>query len=118
MRDETNFVGGTGAMSVRPYGGTNNVVGLSMLNDLETATAYKNIGFWVYNSSENDITLRTWVYNSTGLSGAQEIGNLTAKAGGWTYCCMGFNYGAIYNFNISNWNGSANALVFDDICLF
>ena len=121
VRDETNFVSGTGAMSIRPYGGqTNgkgNVVGLSLLRDFETAKAIKNIGFWVYNSSDSDISLRTWVYTQTGLAGAVEIGGLTAKANGWTYCRMGFEK-TIYNFNISNWNGSANALVFDDIVLF
>lgn len=118
VRDEVHFVGGTGAMSIRPYSGSTNAVGLSLKSDFETATAYKNIGFWIYNSSNADIALRTWVYVQTGLNGAKEIGKLTAKAGGWTFCRMGFDYGAIYNFNVSNWNGSANALVFDNISLF
>ena len=117
LSDTTNFVSGTGAMSVRPYSGSGNAVGLSLKNDFAEAKALKNIGFWVYNSSANDIALRTWVFTQTGLSGAAEIGGLTAKANGWTYCRMGFDK-TIYNFNISNWNGSSNALVFDDIVLF
>ena len=117
VRDETNFVSGTGAMSVRPYSGSTNAVGLSLKNDFAEAKALKNIGFWVYNSSDTDIALRTFVFKSTGLTNHAEIGGLTAKANGWTYCRMGFDY-SIYNFNISNWNGSANALVFDDIVLF
>ena len=118
VRDETNFISGQAAMSVRPYSGSGNAVGLNLVNDFETAVAYKNIGFWVYNSSDADISLRTWVYTAKGLTSAKEIGGLTAKANGWTYCRMGFDYGAIYNFNVSNWNGSANALVFDNIVLF
>ena len=114
-RDEEHFVAGTGAMKVRPYSG--NVWGISLAADFETAEAHKNIGFWVYNGGEADITFRTWVYTSKGLSGAAEIGSMTAKAGQWTYCRMGFN-STIYNFNISNWNGNANALVFDNIALF
>lgn len=117
VSDTTNFVSGTGAMSVRPYSGSGNAVGLSLKNDFAEAKALKNIGFWVYNSSNSDIALRTWVYTQKGLSGAAEIGGLTAKANGWTYCRMGFDK-TIYNFNISNWNGSSNALVFDDIVLF
>ena len=117
LSDTTNFVSGTGAMSMRPYSGSGNAVGLSLKNDFAEAKALKNIGFWVYNSSDTDIALRTWVFKSTGLTNAAEIGGLTAKANGWTYCRMGFN-ASIYNFNISNWNGSSNALVFDDIVLF
>ena len=117
VSDTTNFVAGTGAMSVRPYSGSGNAVGLSLKEDFAEAKALKNIGFWIYNSSDKDISLRTWVYTSKGLSGAAEIGGLTAKANGWTYCRMGFDK-TIYNFNISNWNGSANALVFDNIVLF
>ena len=117
VSDTTNFVAGTGAMSVRPYPGDGNAVGISLKADFAEKTTFKNIGFWVYNSSDADITLRTWVFQQTGLAGAAEIGQMTAKANGWTYCRMGFNYG-MYNFNISNWNGSANALVFDNIALF
>ncbi len=117
VSDTTNFVAGTGAMSVRPYSGSGNAVGLSLKADFAEKTTFKNIGFWIYNSSDTDIALRTWVYQQTGLAGAAEIGQMTAKANGWTYCRMGFNYG-MYNFNISNWNGSANALVFDNIALF
>ena len=115
--DTTNYVGGTGAMSIRPYPGDGNAIGLSLKDDFAEKTTFKNIGFWVYNSSDTDIVLRTWVFQQTGLSGAAEIGNMTAKANGWTYCRMGFNYG-MYNFNVSNWNGSSNALVFDNIALF
>ena len=118
VSDTTNFIAGTGALSVRPYSGSGNAVGLNLVNDFDEAKTVKNIGFWVYNSSANDISLRTWVYTAKGLTSAKEIGGLTAKANGWTYCRMGFDYGAIYNFNVSNWNGSANALVFDNIVLF
>ena len=86
--------------------------------DFPSAITVSNIGFWVYNSSNKDVTLRMWYYTQTGLSGAGETGSVVAKANGWTYCRMGFGSKNIYNFQIADFNKTGVALVFDNICLF
>ena len=104
-----------------------NAVGLCLKNDFETAQTVKGIGFWVYNPTNSDIQLRTWVFTAKSFGTFAEIGKLTAKANGWTYCRMGMNGGSatIYNFNITVWKDSPNnatllaaKLTFDDICLY
>ena len=115
--DTTNFV--SGATGVSRAGSTDDkAVGLTLRNDFATAVQLESIGFWVYNPSNVDITLRTWVFASKSYGGAAEIGQLTAKANGWTYCRMGFTKGNYYNVNICDWTKGGATLTFDDICLF
>ena len=108
------------AMRVRAWNGGRYSVYLK--NDLEPA-AYKGIGFWVYNSGEQDVALNLFVYTAASANGMpsssayQNPGNVTAKAGGWTYCRMGFNY-TIYNFQILDNTSKGIALVYDNICLY
>lgn len=123
----TQYAAGSGAMSVRPYSG-GDAYGFVMMNDFASKQAVKNIHFWVYNPGSEDVNFREWVYTSTGLSGAQEIGALKAPAGQWTYVAMGFNY-SIYNFTISVWKSGSSlgnnstaamgtTLTFDNLYIF
>ena len=92
-------------------------------NDLEP-TAFKNIGFWVYNSGASNVKLDLFVYtgpsgenhmpSSTAYSG---IGSVTAIAGQWTYLRMGFDK-TIYNFQVLDNTNTGTALVYDNIALY
>ena len=114
--EETNVIAGASAVA-RAGSTTDEAIGLTLRHDLDEAEALTNIGFWVYNSSDKDVLLRTWVFTGKSYGGANEIGNLTAKAGQWTYCRMGFKY-TIYNFNVCDFNKTGIDLVFDNIALF
>ena len=140
VADTSNKVSGTAAMKVRPF---NNSAAqcwaFNLQNDFAKVKNVRNLGFWVYNSSQNDIYFRLFVYKGQGLTNASEMGWRTAKAGGWSYVCMGFGTGAthtpvdIYNIQISvfrNGNNEANPvlpangdnvgtqLTFDNIVIF
>ena len=115
--DTTNFVSGASGVS-REGSKTDKAIGLTLRNDFATAVQLESIGFWVYNPSNVDIELRTWVFSSKSYGGASEIGKLTAKANGWTYCRMGFTKGNYYNVNVCDWTKGGATLTFDDICLF
>ena len=115
--DTTNFVSGTGAMKRRGYSGGR--VAHVWTSDFATPLAAKNIQFWGYNPSANDVTFRMFYYKGAGLTSNGETGNVTAKANGWTYCAMGFAPGAsIYNFQIADFTNSGVYFTFDDISLF
>lgn len=110
-----NGVAGS-AMKVRAYAGGR--YAFCLKSDIKDGVTVSNIGFWVYNDSNKDVTLRMWIYKATGMQSNAEIGNVTAKAGGWTYCRMGFTSAKIYNFQIADFNKTGVALVFDNLCLF
>ena len=121
--EATNVAAGEGAL--KRDAAENNAVAIALKSDLAQAQNLKYIGLWVYNPSETDITLRTWVYKATGFNSNAEIGTMVAKAGQWTYVSMGFSAANIYNFQISVWNDSPNSLaslgvelVCDNIALF
>ena len=115
--DTTNFVSGTGAMKRRGYGGGR--VAHVWTSDFATPLAAKNIQFWVYNPSANDVTFRMFYYKAANLGSNGETGNVVAKANGWTYIAMGFTPGAsIYNFQIADFTNSGVYFTFDDISLF
>ena len=127
IQHESTCVSGTGAMSVRPCGSSFDAYGFSLQSDFASAQSVGNIGFWVYNSGSSNIKFRTYMYKSTGLSNHFQIGSMTATAGQWTYCCMGFGTqsgaGPIYNFNLSVWTSDNSSsmsvrLIFDNIVLF
>ena len=110
-----NGITGKG-MKVRAYSGGR--YAFCFANDFGSPITVSNVGFWVYNSSNKDVTLRMWYYQGTGLTNNGETGTVTAKAGGWTYCRMGFGSKNIYNFQIADFNKTGVELVFDNICLF
>ena len=103
-------------LRLRPY--ADGAVALNKAEDFETPLECSSIGFWVYNSSENNITLRMWMYKGAGHTSAIEIGNVTAVAGQWTYCFMGFSTLSTYNFQIADFTNSGTALLFKNICFF
>ncbi len=117
--DTTNFVGG--ASGAARSGSSDKALGITLRNDFETQQNVQGIGFWVYNPSNADLQIRTWTFGQS-YGGASEIGNLTAKANGWTFCRMGFSARNIYNFNICVWNENGQTaeatLTFDNICLY
>ena len=103
------------AVQRRGYSG--GAVALNLAADM-TPVEVSNIGFWVYNPGSTDLTLRMWIYKGAGLTNNAELGSVTAVAGQWTYCRMGFTKASIYNFQIADFNNSGVALVFDNIVLF
>ncbi|MBO4856355.1 MAG: hypothetical protein J5511_03180 [Bacilli bacterium] len=116
VKDVVNYVGGAGAMKVR--GWADGLTGISPTNDINLAgSAYHNIGFWVYNPSGSDITVRLFIYGGAGMTSAQEITSKTAKANSWVYCRVGFtsNASTIYNYQLTY--QSATYLTFDNISL-
>lgn len=136
QRDTTNYVSGSGAMSVRPYANSNGgwCYAFNKQTDIAGGLECMNIGYWVYNSSEKDIVISMWVYTSAAMASNKQTGNVTAKAGQWTYVAMGFGeviddkyYNiTVYNFQISVWhdanpsntNATGTRLTFDNIVLF
>ena len=105
-----------GAMKVRAWKGGR--YALNFLNDFAEPITVSNVGFWVYNSGETDVTLRMWGYKAAGFQSNFETGSVTAVAGQWTYVRMGFTSAAIYNFQIADFTNTGTYLVFDNICLF
>lgn len=103
------------AMQRRGYSG--GAVAVNLAADMDPVEV-SNIGFWVYNPGSSDLTLRMWIYKGAGLTSNAELGSVTAVAGQWTYCRMGFTKASIYNFQIADFNNSGVALVFDNIVLF
>ena len=103
------------AMQRRGYSG--GAVAVNLAADMDPVEV-SNIGFWVYNPGSSDLTLRMWIYKGAGLTNNAELGSVTAVAGQWTYCRMGFTKASIYNFQIADFNNSGVALVFDNIVLF
>ena len=111
------YVCGTGSLKRRGYSG--GAVALNLNSDISSTPKLKNIHFWVYNPSNSDITLRMWVYPATNLNSGDEMGSVTAKANGWTYCAMGFNSAVnTYNFQIADFGNSGTYLSFDNIYVF
>ena len=115
--DTENVAAGKGAVT---RDGLNFAVGLTLRNDFAEAKTLHGVGFWVYNPSDSDITLRTWTFDAKGYGSSAEIGNMTAKANGWTFCRMGFNNGSanIYNINVCDFTGSGVKLAFDNFFLY
>lgn len=120
----TEFVSGTGSLTLK--GWTGGRIALNFQNDFSPAKQVQNVQYWVYNPSENDITLRMWYYEAASLGSNGETGNVVAKAGQWTYVAMGFGKEVddtyinrtIYNFQIADFTSSGVFLSFDNIALF
>lgn len=127
VSNTTNYVCGTGAMSVKPCGTSYQAYAFSFSSDYASAKSLQNLGFWVYNPGNDNVYLREWIYTKQNFDGNEEMGKLVAYANGWTYCAMGFGKKNIYNFQIAVWtsNDPANTaaamettLSFDNIYLF
>ena len=131
--DETNRIGNSGnGVKLRPCGGQNTSTGekyrvsISLKNDFAEAKAVTALSFWVFNPSENDITLRAWGYQAAGYSSNYEFQantTLTAKAGSWTYMNLSFwknnapQKMNMLNFQVADFTGSGVAFTFDNFCL-
>lgn len=120
-KDDVHFVSGSGALKRRGY--TGGAVALCFNSDFSSAISVQNVGFWVYNPSGSDITLRMWYYQAVNFGSNGETGSVTAKANGWSYCAMGFGTKtggniSIYNFQIADFNNTGVYLTFDNIILF
>lgn len=140
VADTSNKVSGTSAMKVRPFNNSSAVCwAFNFKFDFAQSKSVRNLGFWVYNPTETDIYFREFIYKGENFSSNAEMGWLTAKAGGWSYACMGFGTGeshtpvSIYNIQISVWRAGNNdidpklpangdnvgvQLTFDNIVLF
>ena len=112
-----SYENGICGSAVQRRGYSGGAVALNLAADM-TPVEVSNIGFWVYNPGSSDLTLRMWIYKGAGLTNNAELGSVTAVAGQWTYCRMGFTKASIYNFQIADFNNSGVALVFDNIVLF
>ena len=111
-----NRVSGTNSMKFRLWG--DGLAQLNLMQDISVSVA--NIGFWVYSSASTDQTIRLWIYKGANLSNNAEIGSVTAKAGQWSYVCMGFGSTVtLRNFQLGfdKWASSTTVLI-DDICLY
>ena len=105
------------ALRRRGYG--SNAVSIVLANDLSSPATVQNICFWVYNPSDNDITLRNWVYKGTGYSSNVEVsGNVPASAHQWTFLSLGFTQAAVYNFQLADFTNSGVALAYDNISIY
>lgn len=102
------------AVKWRPW--RDGAVALNLNEDFQTPIECQHFGYWVYNPSDNDVTLRMWMYKGTGHTSSMEIGSHVAKANQWTYCFIGFNSLMTYNFQIADFTYSGAALIFDNIC--
>ena len=126
QEDQTNadrlvsYENGIAGSALQRRGWTGGAVALNAATNFEGGLEVSNIGFWVYNPGASDVSLRQWVYKADNRFGDPkvEIGNVTAVAGQWTYCRMGFTKATIYNFQVADFNNSGIALVFDNIALF
>ena len=112
-----SYENGICGSAVQRRGYSGGAVALNLAADMDPVEV-SNIGFWVYNPGSSDLTLRMWIYKGAGLTNNAELGSVTAVAGQWTYCRMGFTKASIYNFQIADFNNSGVALVFDNIVLF
>ena len=115
------WIGGGASVKRRGYSG--GAVAFNLQDDLAAIKTVSNIAYWVYNPSGSDIVLRQWIYKATNFGSNGEIGSVTAKAGQWTYCQMGFDHftlgtDPLYNFQIADFNNTGVYLSFDNICLF
>lgn len=112
-----NRVGGTNSLKLRTFSGGKSTLNLN--SDISVSNI-KNIGFWIFNSSSSDVTVRLFYYTGANFTSGSEIGSVTATAKGWTFCCMGFSSAVtLRNFQLyfENVDTSIEILI-DNICLY
>ena len=114
-----NYASISNNRAVRRRGYGSAAVSIVLANDLSSPATVQNICFWVYNPSDNDITLRNWVYKGTGYSSNVEVsGNVPASAHQWTFLSLGFTQAAVYNFQLADFTNSGVALAYDNISIY
>ena len=114
-----NYASISNNRAVRRRGYGSGAVSIVLANDLSSPATVQNICFWVYNPSDNDITLRNWVYKGTGYSSNVEVsGNVPAAAHQWTFLSLGFTQAAVYNFQLADFTNSGVALAYDNISIY
>ena len=123
--NNNHYVSGNSALTLK--GQKNGSTALNLNSDLGSTISVSYINFWVYNPTNSNVTVKVWVYTSTGLSNnvALDAVNMVATAHSWTYC---HSYHAndsgklvtsnMYNFQIADLSGSGANLVFDNIYLY
>ena len=104
--------------ALRRRGYTSGPVSIVLANDFSSSVSAANIIFWVYNPSNSNIDIRTWVYKATGLNSAAEIGAKTATANKWTFVQIGYTRANIYNFQLADFTNSGVALAYDNIAIY
>ena len=116
--DTTNFV--AGQSGVQLPGNSSGDVRLNLKQDIEGGVTAKNLGFWVYNPSANNVKLRMWVYKAANLGSNAEIASSSGVefAPGWSYYRIGFTEAKIYNIQIGDFAKSGVNLTFDNIAIF
>ena len=129
ISDENNALleaaDGIAGQGVKIGGNTSYAVSLVLKNQMAAdVEATSNIGFWVYNPTTSNVTLRQWMFIGADLNNGKEQGNVTAVAGQWTYVRMGFASGndpisyQVRNFSLADFTKSGATLTFDNIALF
>ena len=110
----------SGGASLSRKGWTGGAVALNLNSDFASPKQVSNIHFWVYNPSNSNIELRTWIYKGTGLPSGnnKEIDKSVAYANSWTYIAISFDLASVYNFQIADFTNSGVNLTFDNIYLF
>ncbi len=110
-------LGGAGA--VRMSGNSSARVALNLAHDFNTPVSAENIGFWVYNPSNSDISIGLWIFTSANFETNKNPASFTAKAKKWTYCCSGFgSVCSVYNIQLADMNSTGVPLTFDNIMLY
>lgn len=106
--------------AMRRRGYTGGAVSIALANDISSPVNAANIFFWVYNPSNTDITIRTWVYKAANYSSGVEIqGKVNvAAANKWTFIQIGYDKANIYNFQIADFSNSGTALAFANIAVY
>ena len=118
--DTTNFIGG--ASGVKLPGNSGGDTRLNLRQDITDGVSAKNLGFGVFNPSENAVKLRVWIYLAAGLPSSPNNAELTDSSGksfepGWTYVRFGFDK-KIFNVQIADFSKSGVDLTFDNISIF
>lgn len=118
--DAVNFIAGESGVKL-PGNGSGDVR-LNLRADLGGGSGItaKNLGYWVYNPSSNNVKLRMWIYKAANLGSNAEIASSSGVefAPGWTYYRIGFTEAKIYNIQIGDFSNSGVTLTFDNIAIF
>lgn len=111
----TSYTDGINGSAVQWRPWNDGAVALNLAEDFVTPIQCSHFGYWVYNPSDNDITLRMWMYKDQNHNLSVEIEKHVAKAKQWTYYYGSFNELMTYNFQIADFSNSGVALIFDNI---
>ena len=117
VADTTNKVAGQSAVQL-PGNGSGDVR-LNLKQDISGGVTAKNLGYWVFNPSANNVKVRMWVYKAANLQSNAELTQTPVEmAPGWNYYRAGFTEAKIYNIQIADFSNSGVNLTFDNIAIF